>query len=70
LHSGFSSQKTNWHVKGESSVNTKDQAHHRLLNAVVSFRGADQNGSKEEVRVAAIELEAAQKESQELLYPK
>lgn len=51
-------------------MNTLDQAHRRLLDAVISFRGADQNGSKAEVRAAAIELEAAQKESQELLYPK
>lgn len=50
-------------------MNAKDHAHRRLLDAVISFRGADQNGSRAEVREAAIELEAAQNESQELLYP-
>jgi len=47
----------------------KDQAHHRLLDAVISFTGAEQNGSRAEVRAAAIELEAATRASQKLLYP-
>lgn len=46
-----------------------EHAHHRLLDAVISFMGADQNGSRAEVRAAAIELEAAKQESQKLLYP-
>ncbi|MDD2732353.1 MAG: hypothetical protein PHF56_00305 [Desulfuromonadaceae bacterium] len=47
----------------------KDQAHRRLLDALISFTGADQNGSRAEVKDAAIELEAAQRASQKLLYP-
>lgn len=47
----------------------KDQAHRRLLDAVISFTGAEQNGSRAEVRAAAIELEAATRASQKLLYP-
>lgn len=47
----------------------KDQAHRRLLDAVISFTGADQNGSREEVKTAAIELEAAMRASKKLLYP-
>lgn len=47
----------------------KDQAHRRLLDAVISLTGADQNGSREEVRAAAVELEAATRASQKLLYP-
>lgn len=50
-------------------MNKKDQAHSRLLNAVISFQGADQHGSKAEVRAAAIELEAAKNSSQRALYP-
>lgn len=50
-------------------MNTQERAHHRILNAVISFQGADQNGSRAEVRAAAIELEAAKIESQKLLYP-
>lgn len=46
----------------------KDLAHRCLLNAVVSFTGADQNGSRAEVRAAAIELEATKCASQKLLY--
>jgi hypothetical protein len=46
----------------------KEQAHRRLLDSVISFTGAEQNGSRAEVRAAAIELEAAKKESQKLLY--
>lgn len=52
-----------------TSNTVKDQAHRRLLDAVISFIGADQNGSREEARAAAIELEAAKRESQKLLYP-
>jgi len=48
---------------------TTDHAHRRLLNAVISFQGATQNGSKKEIRATAIELKAAQEESQNLLYP-
>ena len=52
------------------SIDTaKEHAHHRLLNAVIGFIGADQNGSRAEVRAAATELEAAKQESQKLLYP-
>jgi arginyl-tRNA synthetase len=47
----------------------KDRAHRRLFNAVISFTGAEQHGSRVEVRAAAIELEAATRESQKLLYP-
>ena len=47
----------------------KDQAHRRLLDAVNSFTGAEQNGSREEVRAAAIELETATRISQKLLCP-
>lgn len=46
-----------------------DHAHRRLLNAVISYQGATQNGSQAEIQAAAIELKAAQDESQELLYP-
>lgn len=46
-----------------------DHAHRRLLDAVISFQGADQHGSKAEIKAAAIELEAAKNESQNLLYP-
>lgn len=47
----------------------KDQAHRRLLDSVISFTGAEQNGSRAEARAAAIELEAATRASQKLLYP-
>lgn len=47
----------------------KEHAHNRLLNAVISFTGAEQHGSREEIRSAAIELEAARRESQNLLHP-
>lgn len=47
----------------------KDQAHRRLLNSVISFTAAEQNGSRAEVRAAAIELDTAKRESQKLLYP-
>lgn len=44
-------------------------AHMRLLNAVISFVGATQHGSKAEIRETAIELSAATENSQEILYP-
>lgn len=47
----------------------KDRAHRRLLDAIISLTGADQNGSRAEVKAAAIELEAAREASQKLLYP-
>lgn len=50
-------------------MNAKDHAHDRLLNAVVTFIGADQYGSKAEIRASVIEMHAAVKESQELLHP-
>lgn len=46
-----------------------DFVHWRLRNAVVSFSGADQHGSKAEIKAAAVELAAATTESQNLLYP-
>lgn len=52
-----------------NAANLETKAHRRLLNAVISFVGADQNGSKAEVQAAAIELEAAKCASQKLLYP-
>jgi hypothetical protein len=52
-----------------TDIIAKDQAHRRLLDSVISFTGADQNGSRAEVRAAAAELEAAKRASQSLLYP-
>jgi hypothetical protein len=46
-----------------------EQAHDRLLNAVITFIGADQHGSKAEIRASVIEMHAAIKESQKILYP-
>lgn len=46
-----------------------DRVHQRLLNSVLTFIGADQYGSKVEIRASVIEMHAAVKESQELLYP-
>jgi hypothetical protein len=50
-------------------MNRQLQSHHRLLNAVISFRGADQHGSRAEIRSAAEELLAALEESQAILFP-
>ena len=50
-------------------MTTQDQAHRRLLNAVLSYIGADLHGSRAEIRAAVIELHAARDESQKLLYP-
>ena len=50
-------------------MNTPDQAHRRLLDAVISYIGADLYGSNKEIRAAVIELHAARDESQQLLYP-
>jgi hypothetical protein len=50
-------------------MNAKCHAHDRLYFAVVSLNGAVDFGSQEEIRAAAVELKAAQKESQEVLYP-
>jgi len=46
----------------------EQHAHHRLLNAVVSYIGAYLYGSKAEIRAAVIELHAARYESQHILY--
>lgn len=50
-------------------MNAQEKAHHRLLNAVISYIGADQNGSQQEIRDAVAELHASREESQKLLYP-
>ena len=50
-------------------MNNLDQAHRRLLDAVISLSGAELNGSELEVIAAKLELEIAMNESQELLYP-
>jgi hypothetical protein len=50
-------------------MNTPEQAHRRLLNAVITYIGADQSGSQQEIRDAVAELHAAKDESQKLLYP-
>lgn len=50
-------------------MNTQEQAHRRLLDAVISYVGADQNGSQQEIRDAVAELHSAKDESQKLLYP-
>ena len=47
----------------------KKLAHARLLNAVISFNGARENGSQIEIIDADAELSAAQEESLLLLYP-
>lgn len=47
----------------------KDRAHDRLLNAVNTYIGADQGGSKAEIRAAVVELHAARHASQNLLFP-
>lgn len=51
------------------SDSAEKQAHKRLLNAVLAFVGAEQNGSKSEIRETAIALDAATKHSQAVLYP-
>lgn len=50
-------------------MNIQEQAHRRLLDAVLTFVGADEDGSKAEIRAAAIELRAARENSQAILYP-
>jgi len=50
-------------------MKAKDHAHHRLLNAVITFIDADQHGSKAELRASITEMHASVKESQALLYP-
>lgn len=49
-------------------MNEQEIAHRRLLNAVISFVGATQNGSKAEIKETAIELEEATKNSESVLY--
>ncbi|MDA8416572.1 MAG: hypothetical protein M0Z78_05830 [Betaproteobacteria bacterium] len=50
-------------------MNDQEKAHHRLLNAVITYIGADQNGSQQEIRDAVAELHASREESQKILYP-
>lgn len=52
-----------------TTADLKDQAHRRLLDAVISLQDADQNGSRLEIEAAAVELEIAKRQSQKLLYP-
>lgn len=47
----------------------KNQAHVRLLNAVIGFNGARRNGSQIEIIEADAELLAAHEESLLLIYP-
>ena len=48
-------------------MNEQEKSHRRLLNAVISNIGADQNGSQQEIRDAVAELHASRAESQKLL---
>jgi hypothetical protein len=52
-----------------TETDLKDQAHRRLLDAIISLKGADQHGSSLEIDAAAVELEIAKRQSQKLLYP-
>jgi hypothetical protein len=49
-------------------MNDQEKAHRRLLDAVNTYIGADQNGSQQEIRDAVAELHASRAESQKLLY--
>jgi hypothetical protein len=50
-------------------MNDQEKAHRRLLDAVNTYVGADQNGSQQEIKDAVAELHASRAESQNLLYP-
>lgn len=52
-----------------TKMNDQEKAHRRLLDAVNTYIGADQTGSKQEIRDAVAELHASRAESQILLYP-
>lgn len=49
-------------------MKAQEQAHRRLLNAVISLSGANRSGSQHEIQAAILELDTAKQVSQAILY--